>query len=269
MLNDNVEKLNIETEHQLDSGIKPIEVSFIPLFDAYGEETTALYIDSRINSLAVGTIESSMVNDALKTDETSAEYCLRIIEKSAQYLTALKVGGARIKKIMVNCPISLAKKENLCGELKSIIEKAELKDATSLCLVFGSEILSAENLEQTKSLFADIEAANISTGIKGFGKIDFPMTTLLKLSPSVLFLDGCITKEAAGRKRPAVQALIQYAKGLDADIVADGVSNDEELKALRSEDCLGVMVADDYKGVYPISNRKIKSIDLVKYCEGV
>ena len=57
-----------------------------------------------------------------------------------------------------------------------------------------------------------------------------------------------------------MRALIDYAKSLKADVIASGVSRDEQVRELRAADAFGLIPASDYSGVYDFIGKPLGAI---------
>ena len=247
------EKLNMYVRRSVLSGVKPVEMFFEPVLDCDVGEPLAYRGYAKINSVVTGVLAPSDYLGANVSEKVLADFTMRVLKKTALASTALAEKNIKFGFITVKCPVNLIYSDDLYSLLKNTLKTfAEAENGLfkpeKICLEFDSELMQTDGAK-LKTVFADIRAAGVKIAVSGYGGDGFSIEKLLEACPDVLFTDEKLTRLVTDREKGgAVAPILNVAKSLGGNIVADGVIGDEELREFRTRDCLGFIPAESYNG---------------------
>lgn len=247
------EKLNMYVRRSVLSGVKPVEMFFEPVLDCDVGEPLAYRGYAKINSVVTGVLAPSDYLGANVSEKVLADFTMRVLKKTALVSTALAEKNIKFRFITVKCPVSLIYSDDLYSLLKNTLKTfAEAENGLfkpeKICLEFDSELMQTDGAK-LKTVFADIRAAGVKIAVSGYGGDGFSIEKLLEACPDVLFTDEKLTRLVTDREKSgAVAPILNVAKSLGGNIVADGVICDEELREFRTRDCFGFIPAESYNG---------------------
>ncbi len=238
----------------IEAGVTPIEIKYAPISDLYGEEIMALILQYSVHNLVTGEITS----DEAETldDDTIAALFFRLIRKAYTLITKLRRLGSNIKWIAVPCPKAVIGRTDV-GERIRAVTNGDIA-ARGLRVMIRKNALSDK--AAVAAFTSEMGNEGIKTVIEGFGDEDFPLRDMLGLLPDALVMTGLLDEITDRTKAPGVRALIDYAKSLKADVIASGVSRDEQVRELRAADVFGLIPAADYSGVYDFIGKPLEAI---------
>ena len=240
------QKFNILVEESVKSGVKPLELRFQPACDCNYGEIRAIRSELRVNSVLAGVIDPE--NYLAQSDEqTLTEISLKAIDKAIKAINALESRGVRYKFLSVKVDTAIALNADPYSLIKTALEKASAT-GEKLCLEFPASVTDISG-EKLKNAFSDIRAAKVKIAVGGYGGENFAMEKLLSACPNVIYTDPTLAKLAlSDEKAAAVAPMLNFAKSLGAEIIADGVENDDELREFRSRDALAFIPSENYRG---------------------
>lgn len=239
--------LNRRVAQTVASGVKPIELLLEPIYDLGDGEITAYRANCRIHSLHVGTLMPAELFGAAVPESLLFDLSVRLLRKVVRAAQALAERGERVRLLTLRVPtILIYREENLTAELLSVC--VGMPDEIPLCLEFYEDVMDADSKTLERAI-AEIHAAGLRVAVDGYGGEDFPMEKLLSVCPDILFTSPRVAALASDRGRAAALApLLNFAKSLGAELIADGVGNDDVLREFRSRDAIGFAIAKGYEG---------------------
>lgn len=241
------EQLNTYVRRTAASGIKPIELFLVPIYDCYGEGTVAYRISANVNSVIAGVLKPEDYMNAVSDEELLFEFSLRILKKTAVLKNRLESSGIKTECLFVRFPATVIYTENLYDGIRKALADA-LSSGSKLCIEFDNTVMDADSARLAE-VFADIRAAGLKVAVCGYGGEDFPMEKLMSACPDFIFTDGRVARLAVDReKRGALAPLINFAKSLGGEIIAEDIHGDAALRELRTRECFGFIPSADYKG---------------------
>ena len=244
-----MDRIDIYTTRTLDSGVRPIEVRFSPIYDCYYGRMIGFRGKTCINSILYGSLEPSRYLPALDAegDETGlllAKYGIRRTLRDLCHENDL----AGIEFVTLQVSSSVLFGEGLYDALKQAAEGRDIALLRRIYLEFGEEVLTLGE-EQVARAFSDIRAAGFRVAIRGYVNRFFPMGELVHLTPDAVFLDRETVALLDSRERSAVvPSFIRFAASLDVRVIAEGVPDDGHLRELNSAECAAFLPDPGYHG---------------------
>lgn len=248
-----LEKLNTFVKYTVDSGVKPIEVLLLPIYDCYNGDKIAYKSLIRVNSVLTGTLNPSDYLNCIADEKTLEAFAYRSIKKTLSAQNALKNAGVRFKNLFVGCNASFLYSDGLYTSLKALIAENGVNGKDNgVCVEFSGSVTEIETVK-LKDAFSDIRSAGFKVAVDGYGGEGFSIEKLLSVCPDYVFLDEKAAGLAVDReKRAALAPLVNFARSLGAEIIAQGVVSDDELREFRSRDCFGFIPDGRYRGVLDV-----------------
>lgn len=249
--------LNFYVRQTLDAGVEPIELMYQPIYDCYDDKTVAYRSYAKINSILYGTLTpetyEGIANDASQGIEL-AFHCLKKVMKT---VILLRESYRKFAWISIRCPSAMLNCKNLYGKLKSIVEKEKFDYVGDICFEFGEDVLKSGS-SFTYSNFSDIKAIGFKTAIRNCGSKEFPVTALVEFTPDIVFVEENFIKLIADRSKTEVtSALIRLVKSMGIEVVAEGAFNDDCIRELSRNECLGFIPSALYDGSNDCSYKPI------------
>lgn len=245
------EKLNSYVKRSVDCGVKPIEMLFEPLLGCDFGEAVAYRSYAKINSVITGVLMPEDYLNANISGRVLTDMSLRLLKKAVASAVLFAEKRVKYSFLTVKCPSSLVFESDLYSKLKSVLNEFPVYDGEknyNVCLEFDSSVMQTEG-EKLKEVFADIKAAGLKIAVSGYGGDDFAMEKLLSACPNVLFTDERVVSLVKNREKfAAIAPVINFAKSLGGIVIAEGVSDDEELREFRTRECFGFIPSESYKG---------------------
>lgn len=256
------EKLNMCVNYTLQSGIRPMEVLFRPVYDCFFAEPVAYMALVRINSIIAGVLDAQDYLEGNADEELLNEFTFRAIEKTLQAKKKLENAAVKLKLLYIRCPASLIYVPNLYERLKLIL--AERGDGESkLCLCFDGAVMETESTKLCQA-FSDIRSAGLKIAVSGYGGRQFPIEKLLHICPDHLFADESLAELSLDReKRRALPPLINLAKSFGGEVIACGICSDEQLREFRSRECFGFLPEQGYRGAFSVKWQMLTIDELI------
>lgn len=300
----NEEKISEYIAKSVESGVKPLELYFEPIYDCYYGELNSFRAGLKINSIISGTLKAEDYLNSGLSFGVMNELSLRAINKAVAAAEKLNDGGSDFKWLSVKCSSSLIKEKDLYKKLVEIkggnfahaaeiegqttigsnsengglsakngaykqvstpLNQGSASSAQKVCVEFGAEVMK-ENASDVNAAFNDIRSAGMLVAVSGYGGEDFPLEKLLNVCPDYLYLDKKITRLASDReKQLAVAPIINLARTLGGEVIVTDLTSDEELKEFKARECVGFIPGEGYKGILNIPEAKEYSLkDILK-----
>lgn len=261
MNNGTAEQLNILVSRTVFSGVRPIELVVQPIYDCDYGEIKAYRIYAKINSITFGVLSSEDYVDYSSNDKLLIELGHNLISKAVSFLMALSA-QERIRFVSLVCPTSIIYDKDLYSFLKKLVV-ANDENARKLCLEFSSSVSDLDS-ETLKNALIDIKAAGVKTAIDGYGGVNFSIEKLLAACPDYLFCDKSLAGLSTDyEKSGAIAPMINLAKSLGANVIAQGIESDVELREFRSRDAFGFIPDSSYKGSLEVSAKTFMTYELL------
>ncbi len=241
--------LRIMADRTLECGVEPIELCFSLIYDALGREPVACRVLPRINSVIYGVLTPERYGDAADMSETGVSFMLRILKKVSELSAWMKKnGGYRKCRFFVSAPTALIYSDDPYGILCGALGKAT-RAGRGISLELLPSVLT-EDAERVARAFSDIRAAGFGVALDGYGSREMTMPDMVTATPDEVFMDGGMTALLSDSLRSAAAvAMVRYAAGLGARVIAEGAGDDTALRALSSSEAYGFIPSESYSGI--------------------
>lgn len=258
------EKLNIYVKYAVESGVKPLEVFLKPIFEPYNGGIVAYDVEIRANGILTGVLEPDDYMNGALDEETSERFAYRAIKKALAAQKALKAAEISFKAVFVRLPVSVLYARNLFENLRLILAESGTNEKDNKVVLKLDAASTAEESAKLKEFLEDVASAGFRAAISGYGGEDFSIERLLDACPDFIFTAEKATEIVSDReKKAALAPMINFAKSFGAEIIATGVSNDDELREFRSRDCFGFVPAKKYRGALSIDGKRRTIADTI------
>ena len=249
------EKLNIFARRTLGSGVKPIETTLTPVFEADFGDVAAYRMQLKINSVVAGVLGE---NDYLSTqipEDIAVKYALRSVRKAVAAFAELTKNNLPCSMLFVRCPVALIYAENAGGLLASELSGAATENdvdarafAGKICLEFDASATDADG-ETLNTFFAEARALSLKIAVDGLGGEGFALEKLLCACPDFAFTSARLNAIATdAEKKNALAPVVNLLANLGGRVVAAEIENDEELREYRARDIFGFVPGAGYAG---------------------
>jgi len=250
---------------QASADVPSLELKYQVISDCYSKLPVAYRGETVANSVYMGRLTEK---DYTYATDTSSDVGVRLakwnIVKVISDINQLLLLGRKPLFVSVRCPAALADEEDLYTDIKTIIAKCGLKDASKLCLEFTQSLLYLTGERASKNII-DMKLLGVQTMVSGVGAYDCPASKLLDIPVDWCMLDKNTVALAADRNKPRVlPTFAQYLKSMNVKLMGDGVTDDEQINTLLRLDFAGVTTADKYEGTikYPFKNLSFEEISI-------
>ena len=232
----------------IDSGIAPIEIRYSQINSCYRKLPVAYRSFTYINSVVEGIISPEKYAYAADETETGVRLAKYNIKAAMKAIEKFIIAGRNIEFVSVRVPARLVLETDFYGAIKSIIDEYGFQFPDKLCLEFPRTLLF-EDEEKARMAILSMKLLKVKTMMTGCGAKDSPVTPLINLPVDYLLLSDFVTTLSDSRdKGTTVSAFIAFLRGLQCNVIGDGVYNDEQITALSRADCFGYIPSSGYKG---------------------
>ena len=250
---------------QAAANVPSLELKYQVISDCYSKLPVAYRGETAANSVYMGTLTEK---DYTYATDTSSDVGVRLakwnVVNAINDINKLLKLGKKPLFVSVRCPAALADEDDLYGQIKSIINKCGLKDASKLCLEFTQSLLYLTGEKAAKNII-DMKLLGVQTMVSGVGAYDCPASKILDIPVDWCMLDKNTVALATSRDKPRVlPTFAQYLKSMNVRLMADGVTDDEQVNTLLRLDFAGVTTADNYEGTikYPLKGLTFEEISV-------
>ena len=249
------EKLNIFARRTLGSGVKPIETTLTPVFEADFGDVAAYRMQLKINSIVAGVLGENDYLSAQIPEDIAVKYALRSVRKAVAAFAELTKNNLPCSMLFVRCPVALIYAENAGGLLSSELSGAATENdvdaraiAGKICLEFDASATDADG-ETLNTFFAEARALSLKIAVDGLGGEGFALEKLLCACPDFAFTSARLNAIAAdAEKKNALAPVVNLLANLGGRVVAAEIENDEELREYRARDIFGFVPGAGYAG---------------------
>lgn len=259
---DSATQFNTYVKRTILSGVKPIEIYFQPIEDCYTGDALAYRLITVINSVVTGVLYPDDYFYQGVDDKLLLKLSFRALKKALVFSKKLFEAGVNVKFLSVRFPASCVYEEDFFQKLDKVLSGAEGDKEVLSRLVIELDRTASENDGETLSaFFKGIKTTGLKSALTGYGGGDFSIEKLMNACPDFLFTDENLSKLILDReKRGAIGPLISFAKSLGAEVVAENVGGDIELKELRYRASYAFIPSKEYKGVIE-AEKNLKTFD--------
>jgi len=232
----------------VESGVPPLELRYTAINDCYSKMPVAYRTATFVNSVVMGVLRQEEFSFATNVTETGVRLAKWNILEAVRHLEAFANAGRHVEWISVRCPIALAMNVDLYEWMQAVIAESGLKDPSKLCLEFPQSLLFCKESKARLSVL-DMKLLKVRTMLSGVGGVDCPTARLTAIPVDMALLDEATTALTNDRNKPnVVPTMVQYLKSMRVDVIANGVSDDDQIRTLNRAECIGYTTAKDYRG---------------------
>lgn len=230
------------------AGIAPLELRLCQVNDCSSRYPVAYRTTTVVNSLVMGQLEYRDYSFATDVSLTGIRLAQWNVAEAMRIINDFVAAGRNIQWISVQCPTALATNTDMFEWMDALIKQNEFKHPEKLCLEFPVSLLY-EDLAKARLSILDLKLLKVKTMLTDCASDQCPMSRLLKVPVDIVLMTPEMTAFTGSRDKPkVVPTLVEHLKSMRLEVVADGVQDDEQIRALARLECLGYIPADDYSG---------------------
>lgn len=252
-----MEQTDVLVRRTLSSGIRPVEWYARPMYATSDGRAVGGDVSVSVNSILYGVLSEDRFSDALDMNETGVSLFLRILLKIRAFLSEHPDFVHEKCRLFLPAPSALLFADDPYRVLTDACGTPERGRRYAVVPVFREEVME-EDPAYLAERFSALRAAGFSVGLRGYGSADFPTAKLMTVTPDVLFLHKEMTAHLSDTFRAdAVTAALRFAAALHAEVVAEGVRSDSDIRALYAADVTAFLPSGDYRGHLRLTNERL------------
>lgn len=236
------------------AGVPPLALRYCAVRDCSAKAPFAYRTSTAVNSILLGRLtpnEYTFVTDRSETGIRLAEWNIR---EAIREIRRFEAAGRHISFLSVRCSALLAAKEDLYERVGKILSEESCTDPAKVCLEFPQSLLFSDKPEIRKSVL-DMKLLGVKTMMSGCAAKDCPTAKLTEVPVDMVLLDPGMTALTNDRDKPLVlPSLVQYLRSMRLDVIAEGVTDDEQIRSLSRLDCIGYIPSRGYEGTVEYSS---------------
>lgn len=210
-------------ERTLQTGMKPLELEYIPVYNTEDNGGKMFRTVLKINSIEFG----ELYPEQYRVVANRTQQCVKLAKWAIKeaYDELLRAAEARqfIDGLIVYSPVKFLINGQLCEYIEQTMKDEDGKTVKGICIEFGQDILMTENEQIIKPL-ERLRAQGVGIVISEFGDEYCPTLRLARIPADMVIFDRYI-----GECDDALsQNMIDYVRGLGCKAVT--VKKREELK---------------------------------------
>lgn len=232
----------------LASGILPMETRYSQINHPYRKIPIAYRSFTYLNSIVSGVVPPEKYSYAADATEIGVRLSRHNIITAMRTVRKMEEAGRKVEFITARCSPSLALEPDMYEWMRALMEENGFDKPERLCLEFPQSLLY-EDAEQVKLSLLGMKLLKVKTMLSGCGADDCPVASLIDIPVDFVLLTPKLTQLLSSRaKNRIVLTLIQFFRALPAEVISDGVTNDEQIATLSRSDCFGYIPASNYSG---------------------
>lgn len=232
----------------LNSGILPLEMRFGGIYNCYSKMPKAYITYTYVNSVIEGVIPPEKYTYALDLSDRGLEVAKWNIRTAIRTLKRFKEANRNVRFITARVPAKILLVEDLYTYIKRILVQEEFNEPEKLCLEIPRTMLF-EDEEKVRLSLLNLKILKVKTLMSGFGEKDSPITMLTNLPVDYVLLAPWLTSKLGDKDHNnQLQALINFARASDIEIIGFGVINDDQINILSREEAFGFVPSPRYSG---------------------
>ncbi len=161
----------------------------------------------------------------------------KVMEQACLQFKLWEKEGEPLAKVAINLSAKQFRQKNLFESIENILKSTGM-DPVNLELEI-TESIAVQNIGETLEILYKLKKMGIKIALDDFGKGYSSLSYLKKFPFDILKIDQAFIKDITVERHVAaiIKAIIEIARGLDLEIVAEGVETLEQLKLLASMGC--------------------------------
>lgn len=260
--------LDVCATRTLECGVVPIEIGLRPMYDCYYSHIVGYRGSAYVNSILYGTLGPADYADVLEHEECGVEFARRNLRAVARALPKFSGNASQLELVSLRCPVAMLDSEEIYDVLRTVGRGIGTANVKKMCLEFSEEILRGDATRLNR-VFADVRAAGWKIAVANYGAREFPMASLAEIAPDAVYMRPEIVAMLGDReKSQSVSAFVRFAASLGVRVIADGPTDDGQIRELSSAECFAYMPSPDYVGNNAVESKERDLSSLVGVQEG-
>ena len=159
-----------------------------------------------------------------------------VIEQACLQARRWRDEGLRMRVAINLSPVQL-RQPDLARKIAAALERHHVNPGLLTCEI--TESVALEDTPATRQVFSELSKVGVHISIDDFGSGYSNLANLRKLPASELKIDRSFVVDLAtsDEARRVVRAVVDLAKALDRQVVAEGVETDAQFQILRELGC--------------------------------
>lgn len=229
--------INEQAQLQIDTGIKPLELKFIPIRDLEEGQPFAFRTKTIINSTVEGVLQEKDYTFVSDNKDICVELLKHNLGHAVYAIEAFKTNRKNIDFVTVRCPSNILQIADIYEVLKDVVYQYPDFDMRKICLEFPSDILDTD-IDKASTGLKDIKLLKFKSAIVGAGNKDFKLSKLAYITPDFVFVDKEATSWADNRNKPyMLSRLVSYLASIGVQVINEG--EQKHFRALQRTDSIG------------------------------
>ncbi|MBQ8228308.1 MAG: EAL domain-containing protein [Clostridia bacterium] len=226
------------------SRLRPIELSFQPVFDIHLNMAIDYEISMRINDKTVGVILPELF---IPIAEKSSQICqlgLWAIEECCDVIKRCEAREADVNTFIVWISVKHICKKNFVAQVMKILNKHEIKP-DRFCLNITQSILEADK-DQILANIKELRELGFKVSIDDLGLEYTSLSNLSHYDVDYIGIHASLIEDIleSERTQNMIQGLIDFAKKIEVETRVDGIDSAEKAELLKK------MGVDQLKGPF-------------------
>lgn len=249
------EQTEINAELTVESGVEPLKFEYQAVYRAGEEKPEAFISRVTISGLPYGSFLPESYEQKIENISLGAHLTARLIKRAAKKIDLLLQNNPQAELDFIALPAynAFLLLPDLYGELQNLLKDYPREVYSKICLIINENafkpLQNQTNINVNEKI-TDVKAFGLKTMISGFGKSDFPVTSLIGVEAdyvgvseeTVALLNDRNAKESA-------MALMRFAATTGAAVVVNGIETDEQTRSLFFGDCYGYTAKAGFVGM--------------------
>ena len=222
---------------KLNESVRPIEVWYYPVSDIDAHNASYYETQFCINDRYYGVINTELL---LTVAESTGKICDITDIVLEQIFEMLVVGRARYfdtKRVAVRISEKYFKKRNLITKLKKLSDSYGVSLKSLIVEVKETTVAAAD--EALLATLSELRSLGVKIAVYNFGMEYSALSRLDKLTFDILKIDKSFVRQLddSQRVKGLVKGIIEMAKTLGLEIVAEDVQTESQRAILRTLEC--------------------------------
>lgn len=229
-------------------GLRAVELYYRGIREIETGDTVFLQSRTRLNTPDLGT----MMPESFRPVAELSTHCLTLLDlelrQALEAVVKLRERDMIYRWTSVYMPLRALTEKGMQNRIVIMLEEYQI-DTSRICFELSPQLLfegtskMAETIEQMRN-------RGFHFLLPGFGGANCPLMQLARYPVDHLLLSPEMVSYAmqTERSKAAVHAIVEFARGLEAEVIAEGVSNANQAEAFFQTECL--YAAGDLSGKY-------------------
>lgn len=256
--NEVVEKMKLTNKLYKALENNELYILYQPQIDVHTKEIIGFEALLRWNNKEYGEVSPTVFIPLAETTGMIKPIGLWVFENVCKQCTECREGLNRDYRISINLSIEQLKDTDFIREVKSIINSTNvvpenIQVEITESIAFNEEPFILQRINELKSIGISISIDDFGTGFSSLSRLrTFPID-LIKID--IEFVRGITTN--SHKEKEIIKSIIQLAKNLRLEVLAEGVEEEDQYLFLKNENC------DEIQGFYfykPMLPEEIKTV---------